>query len=74
MDARNKVGDTALICAVRNAHKEVAARLIGAGANPRMRNAQDVSAVDLAKRTDDPEWDAILQDQRDWLEVLMSDA
>ncbi|MDH3643077.1 MAG: ankyrin repeat domain-containing protein [Gammaproteobacteria bacterium] len=74
VDAKNKVGDTALICAVRNDHKEVAARLIASGANPHMRNTQDMSALDVAKRAGDSDWEAILQDQRDWLKVLMSDA
>ncbi len=74
VDVKNKVGDTALICAVRNAHKGVAARLVAAGANPRMRNLQNTSALDLAERTNDPEWVQLLKDQRGWFDVLMSDA
>ena len=74
VDVKNKVGDTALICAVRNGHKEVAAKLISAGANPHMRNVQDISALELAERWQDPDWLEIVKDQRAWLDVLMSDA
>ena len=64
VNAINNAGDSALICAVRNDRKDVAKRLIAHGANPRLRNAQFVSAGDLAEAHEDEEWDNILASSR----------
>lgn len=60
VNAVNNAGDSPLICAVRNDRKVVAERLVTHGANPLQRNAQFVSAGDLAEAHEDEEWDSIL--------------
>lgn len=49
LDAVDAFGDTALMAAARKGDLDVCVRLLGAGANPRLRNRERATAADLAE-------------------------
>jgi ankyrin repeat protein len=63
IDGQNRYGDTALIVAVRAAQVDTVRELLAAGASDNLRNADRVSALDVANALTLPKITALLQPQ-----------
>ena len=61
LDLSNNSGDTALIAAVRNDHKDVVRALLSLGANAHTRNQKFESAQTLAAEKSDQEWQQMFE-------------
>jgi ankyrin repeat protein len=61
VDSQNRYGDTALIVAVRAGQVETVRQLLAAGASDKLRNADRVSALDVANALVLPRISALLQ-------------